>query len=64
MKRFEVCSCCGYIYTSENEEPDTLSEYDNPEENASTDWECPICGQYHEPLFARFSKTEKNNLQL
>lgn len=49
MKRYEECSCCGYIYTSENEEPDYVSEYKNPAENASTDWECPICGQKHEP---------------
>ncbi len=46
MKKYEECACCGYIYTSENEEPDYVSD-DNNGENAPTDWTCPICGLVH-----------------
>ncbi|MCL0032472.1 rubredoxin [Peptococcaceae bacterium] len=43
MKKYR-CTACGYIYDSENGDPDNGIDPGTPFEELPDDWVCPICG--------------------
>jgi rubredoxin len=38
------CTVCGYVYDSENGDPDGGIAPGTPFENIPDDWVCPVCG--------------------
>jgi hypothetical protein len=51
MKKLDECSNCGYVFTSEDEEPDYISEIGDNERDVSEKpvkkeaAVCPVCGE-------------------
>jgi rubredoxin len=39
-----VCTVCGYVYDSEQGDPDNGVEPGTKWEDVPDDWECPVCG--------------------